>query len=138
MIRTVTLASLLALGLPAVPAQAQQVSVQAISGTRLDVVATGEVNRVPDIARIGAGVVTMAPTATGALSQNAQRMSRVIAALKRAGVAERDIQTSSISLNPEYRYAENQPPVLTGYRASNEVNVRFREREAANLVSYFG
>ncbi len=54
-------------------------------------------------------------------------MNRVVAALKRAGIADRDIQTSSINLNPEYRYADNQPPVLTGYRASNQVNVRFRD-----------
>ncbi len=54
-------------------------------------------------------------------------MERVRAALKRAGIADRDIQTSNISLNPEYRYQENQPPQLTGYTASNQVNVRFRD-----------
>lgn len=129
MIRTLTMASLLALtALSAAPAAAQQpVAVQAISGTRLDVVATGETTRVPDIATISAGVVTRAPTATQAISQNAQQMERVIAALRRAGIAERDIQTSSISLNPEYRYGENQPPTLTGYQASNQVSVRFRD-----------
>ena len=58
------------------------------------------------------------------------RMERVRAALKRAGIADRDIQTSSINLNPDYRYDENQPPVLTGYQASNNVNVRFRDISA--------
>ena len=72
----------------------------------------------PDIVRINAGVVTQAPTASEAIRQNAARMARVRAALRRAGIADRDIQTSAISLQPEYRYAENQPPVLTGYRAS--------------------
>ena len=99
----------------------------ATQGTRLDVVATGEVTRIPDIVRINAGVVTQAPTAVEAISQNAARMERVRAALARAGVAPRDIQTSNINLQPDYRYAENQPPQLIGYRASNEVNVRFRE-----------
>ena len=128
MIKPMMLASALALSLPAGAALAQgSMPVQAISGTRLDIVATGEVTRVPDVARINAGVVTQASSATAAIAQNAQRMERVIAALKRAGIAERDIQTSSINLNPEYRYAENQPPVLTGYRASNEVTVRFRD-----------
>src|SRR3546814_162396 len=128
MIRPAFLASALALSLPAGAALAQEVvPVRAISGTRLDIVATGEVSRVPDIARINAGVVTQARTATEAIAQNAQRMERVIAALKRAGIAERDIQTSSISLHPEYRYVENQAPILTGYRASNEVTVRFRD-----------
>jgi uncharacterized protein YggE len=54
-------------------------------------------------------------------------MERVIAALKRAGIADRDIQTSSINLNPEYRYEENRPPQLVAYQASNSVNVRFRD-----------
>jgi uncharacterized protein YggE len=54
-------------------------------------------------------------------------MQRVIAALKRAGIADRDIQTSSISLNPEYRYPENQSPQLVGYTASNQVTIRFRD-----------
>ena len=101
--------------------------VQTISGTRLDVSATGEVSRVPDVAIISAGVQTRSTTATGALSQNATRMERVREALKAAGIADRDIQTSNISLNPEYRYVENVPPRLTGYTASNQVNVRFRD-----------
>ncbi|WP_310468941.1 SIMPL domain-containing protein [Sphingomonas sp.] len=108
-------------------AQTPVASVQTISGTRLDISAIGEVSRVPDIAIISAGVVTRSTSATGAIQQNADRMERVRAALKRAGIEDRDIQTSSISLNPEYRYAENQPPALVGYTASNSVNVRFRD-----------
>jgi uncharacterized protein len=127
MIRSLTLASMLALAVPIEGAAAQSIQVQPISGTRLDVVATGEVNRVPDLAIISAGVVTRASTASAALAQNADRMQRVVAALRRAGVAERDIQTSSINLNPDYRYVENQPPVLTGYQAQNQVSVRFRD-----------
>ncbi len=126
MIRTMMLAGLLAA--TAVPAvAAAQTVAPRLAGTQLDVVATGEVTRVPDIARISAGVVTQAPSATAAIQQNAQQMERVRAALKRAGIGDRDIQTSTISLNPEYRYAENSPPQLVGYRASNEVSVRFRD-----------
>ena len=101
--------------------------VQPIAGTRLDVAASGEVTRVPDIAVISTGVVTRAATATAAIQQNATRMERVRAALKRAGIEDKDIQTSSINLNPEYVYAERQPPRLTGYTASNQVSVRFRD-----------
>ena len=114
----------------ATSAAAQTVTVpmvQQISGTRLDVSATGEVSRVPDIAIISAGVVTRAATASAAIQQNAQRMERVTAALRRAGVAERDIQTASINLNPEYRYVENRAPQLTGYTASNQLSIRFRD-----------
>jgi uncharacterized protein YggE len=126
MLNKLALGAALALAVPAI-ASAQPQAGEAVAGTRLDVVAVGEVTRIPDIARIGAGVVTQAPSATEAIRLNAARMTSVRAALRRAGIADRDIQTSSISLQPEYRYAENQPPQLTGYRASNEVNVRFRE-----------
>jgi uncharacterized protein YggE len=120
----------LMLGAVALPAaaQAQQASItQSIAGTRLDVSATGDVTRVPDIAIITAGVVTRSATAKSALQQAATRMDRVIAALKRAGVEDRDIQTSNINLNPEYTYANNQPPKLNGYTASNQLTIRFRD-----------
>ena len=122
--RTMLAALLLA---AAVPAAAQPAEPQPISGTRLDVVATGEVTRVPDIVRVNAGVVTQAASATEAIRQNAARMEAVRAALRAAGIADRDIQTSTLNLNPNYRYAENQPPQLVGYQATNEVNVRFRD-----------
>ena len=110
----------------AASAQTAQVMVP-MAGTRLDVSATGEVSRIPDVAIISAGVVTRQPTASAAIQENAARMERVLAALKRVGVADRDVQTSSINLNPEYRYQENQPPQLNGYTASNQVSVRFRD-----------
>lgn len=117
------------------PSAAQQSSItQTIAGTRLDITATGEVTRVPDIAVISAGVVSRSTTATGALQDSADRMSRVIAALKSAGVADRDVQTSNVSLNPEYRYPENQSPQLVGYTASNSVTVRFRDIRSSGKI----
>lgn len=104
-----------------------QVTQPAIEGTRLDITARGEVRRVPDIAVISAGVLTNAADAASAMQENAVRMSRVIAALKKAGVADKDLSTSSISLSPQYRYVENQAPVITGYQASNQLTVRFRD-----------
>ncbi len=127
--RSVFLAAL-TLGASALPAAAgaQPTTVtQAIAGTKLDVSATGKATRVPDIAIISAGVVTRAATAVAAIQQNADRMERVSAALKRAGIEDRDIQTSSINLNPEYRYEQNKAPQLVGYTASNQLNVRFRD-----------
>jgi uncharacterized protein len=126
-----TLLAALLLGAASLPtaAYAQQSPsiTQTIAGSRLDISATGEVTRVPDVAVISAGVVSRSPTATGALQDAAGRMQRVLAALKRAGVEDRDVQTSNISLNPEYRYVENQPPQLTGYTASNQLTIRFRD-----------
>jgi uncharacterized protein YggE len=120
--------------LPAVPAAAQADAALAPGATRLIVVATGEARRVPDIATIGAGVVTTAPTAAAALDQNSRQMASVLAALKRAGIADRDIQTSSVSLFPDYRQDGTTPPQITGYRASNEVSVRFRDIAATGRI----
>ena len=116
-----------ALAVPAPVSAQATMQVQPISGTRLDISATGEVTRVPDVAIISTGVVTRAATATAAIKANAARMERVRAALTRAGIADKDIQTSSINLNPEYNYQPNKAPVLTGYQASNQVSVRFRD-----------
>lgn len=114
---------------PAAPAAAQLTSpiVQQITGTRLDLSVTGEVTRVPDLAIINAGVVTHSPTAAGAIADNAAKMSGVIAALRGAGIADADIQTSAIGLSPQYRYPQNEPPQLTGYSASNQLTIKFRD-----------
>lgn len=130
--------SIAALGLmlaaPPALAQTMPVPVQTISGTVLDVTAQGESKRVPDLATISAGVVTQAAEAAGAMRENATRMDRVVAALKRAGIADKDVRTASISLQPQYRYAENQPPEITGYQASNMVTVKFRDIGKAGAV----
>jgi uncharacterized protein YggE len=95
--------------------------------TTLTVNAEGRVARAPDIAEISGGVVTSAPTAAAAMRENAERMTAVVAAVKKAGIADRDIQTTGLSLQPQYRYDNNQPPVLTGYQATNTVSVRVRK-----------
>jgi len=50
-----------------------------------------------------------------------------MAAIKAAGIAERDIQTSGINLSPQYRYADNEAPKITGYQASNTVSLKVRD-----------
>lgn len=117
-----------AVAAPAAAQQAQTVEPMVpAAGTVLDVSAEGRATRVPDIATIRAGVVSQAATAAAALGDNAARMARVLAALRAAGVAARDIQTATVTLSPQYRYADNQPPVVTGYQATNSVAVRFRD-----------
>ena len=119
--------------LAAAPASAD-VTTTPIAGTALDVSATGTSTRAPDIATISAGVVTQAQRAGDAMTANARAMTATIAALKRAGVADRDIQTQSINLQPQYRYGDNQPPILTGYQANNRVSVRLRNLAGAGGV----
>jgi uncharacterized protein YggE len=133
--KTVLTALALCVATLPVGAMAQAVAtIPVLAGTRLDISATGEVTRVPDVAIISAGVQTLQPTATGAIEENATKMERVRAALKRAGIADRDIQTSAINLNPEYQYDQNRPPRLTGYRATNTVNVKFRDLKRTGAI----
>ncbi len=114
----------LALATPA-GAQAAEAATH-MEGARLTLAVTADVAAAPDIAEVNAGVVTEAATAEAAMAENAARLARVMAALKRQGLAERDIQTSNLTLNAQYRYAENQPPTLTGYQAQNTVSVTVR------------
>lgn len=97
--------------------------------TTLSVSASGEVSRAPDMATITLGVQTDAGTASAAMSRNAQQMDGVYAALTGAGIAERDMQTSNLSLQPRYDYSDRDgsPPAVAGYTASNQVTVKVRD-----------
>lgn len=133
------LLSPLALILLAAPAMSQPMPPGAApamlrDATLLDISARGEARKAPDLAIINAGVVTQAADAATAIRDNAARMARVAAALTKAGVAERDIQTATLNLSPQYRYAENQPPVITGYQAMNTLTIRFRDIARAGAI----
>ncbi len=124
-----------ALMLPgAAAAQVALTQAAPVDGTVLEVSATGRVTRAPDQAVIRAGVVTQAGTAAAATEENAARMAHVIASLKSAGIQARDLSTSNVSLQPQYRYTDNQPPVVTGYQASNSVSVKFRDIARSGAV----
>lgn len=92
--------------------------------TTLNLSAFGEVRTPPDMATITLGVMTQGPTAEAATRANGERMNAVTAALRRAGLNDRDIQTSGLNLNPQYVYQQNEPPRLTGYNANNQVTIR--------------
>jgi uncharacterized protein len=104
------------------------------TGTLLTISAEAELKAAPDIASISAGVVTTAATAQEAMAQNATRMTAMIAALKKSGVADKDMQTSGLSLQPQYAYNNNDAPKLTGYQANNNVNVVVRKLDTLGTV----
>ena len=87
---------------------------------------TGIARAKPDLAMLTAGVQTKAVSAADAMAQNARQMQSVLAALKGKGVADKDIQTSSISLSQDYDYGE-KGQVFKGYVANNSVNVRMKD-----------
>ncbi|NLR71866.1 SIMPL domain-containing protein [Novosphingobium sp. ERN07] len=126
-------------------AQAQVMSngpVVSAGNTLLNIAAEGKSARTPDLAVFTAGVTTQGKTAGEALTENAQRMTSVIAALRKAGIAERDIQTSNLSVNPVYGQPKRLPdgsyeqgdPVIIGYQASNQVSVRQRKLDQYGKV----
>ena len=89
---------------------------------KLYVSATGQTAQAPDRASVSAGVVTQAPTAGDAMRANASQMNAVFAALKAAGIKERDITTSQMSLQPQYDYQNRKAPRITGYEVRNTVS----------------
>jgi uncharacterized protein YggE len=129
--RAAALAGLMAtaaLPIAALPGAAQAQTAPAADtmfrATTFNLSAYGETRVAPDMATINLGVMTEAPTAQAAMRANAQKMTAVITALGKAGIAAKDIQTSNLNLSAQYQYAENQPPKLTGYQVSNQVTVR--------------
>lgn len=110
---------------PAAQAQTQGQLVLA-EGTLLSISADGTSEARPDLATINLGVTTEGQTAAAALAENARRMTALTQALRRAGVAERDIQTSNVSVYPQQQYVEGQQPRITGYQANNSVTAKVR------------
>jgi len=87
----------------------------------------GEARAVPDTAMLSAGVSAQAPSAAAALAANTGRMQSVLAALKKQGVPEKDIQTSNFSISPQYANSNGEAPRITGYQANNQVEVRLED-----------
>ncbi|NVN85798.1 MAG: SIMPL domain-containing protein [Rhodopseudomonas sp.] len=127
--RALIAAALASAMLGTVPALAQTAPPPAIS-------VTGEasVSVPPDQATIDGGVTTEARTAREASEANNIEMGKVLLALKNAGIDGKDLQTSRLSLQPQYaNRTQSGPNVLTGYRASNHVTVKLRD--VAKLAS---
>ncbi|MEX0752233.1 MAG: SIMPL domain-containing protein, partial [Xanthobacteraceae bacterium] len=93
----------------------------------LTVAGEGEVAVVPDLAVLTGGVITAARTAREASEANAKAMTAVMAALKEAGVADGDVQTARLSLQPMRDQNRIGPARITGFQASNQVTIKIRE-----------
>ncbi|MDX3926791.1 MAG: SIMPL domain-containing protein [Shinella sp.] len=98
----------------------------------ITVTGEGRSETAPDLAIIEIGVVKDAKTAREALDANNKAMADVLSSLKEAGIAERDLQTSGFTINPQYNYpqsstGENPPPVLVGFQVANTLSLRVRD-----------
>lgn len=111
----------------AVPAAAAVVQVPA-QGPIVELAVTEIVKAKPDLATVGAGVTSQAPTAVEAMRRNAAAMDAVVRRIKALGIAEDDIQTTGINLNAQFDYDQaRRQQVFRGYQAANRVNVILRK-----------
>lgn len=120
----------LALAVALGPALAPR-STRAVDDTTPDrtisVSGTGTVTLVPDVADVHVGVDIQRPTVKAARADAAAAMQGVVKALHAAGIAERDIRTTTLSLQPVYQYLPNASPRITGYEMRNGVVATIRD-----------
>ena len=103
----------------------------------LTVAGLGTAKAAPDEAGFSTGVVTQGVNAKQALAANSRAMDAVIATLKSHGVPDRNIQTSDLSLSPQYQSCKpgvNCPQRIVGYQVSNNVNVTVELDKAGTVL----
>lgn len=102
----------------------------------LTVTGDATVARAPDQAMLSIGVTTVAETAAEALAQNSEAMRTVIDRLKAAGIADADLQTAGLSVTPNWTGYDSSStgPTISGYTASNSVNVRISALDGLGAV----
>ena len=92
----------------------------------------------PDQASLSISTETKAPTAAAALATNKGKTERLIAAIRAAGVADKDIQTQGVNISPDYRYDQvngRGSQRMVGYAASNTVRIKTRRLDRlSNLL----
>lgn len=128
LIQALTLATAMAMPLAA-PAWAET----AVS--TITVTGTGTVQAPPDLATLMIGVTTQGETAAVALSANSEAVEAVIARLTGSGIEARDMQTSNLSINPNWsNFDGSSTPTISGYVATNLLTVRVRELDGLGTV----
>ncbi len=108
---------------------------QTVAPAQITVTGEGSVEGVPDVATLSLGVTTQGDTAAEAMAANTAALSAVLERLKAAGVAPRDMQTSNLSLNPNWTsYDSASQPKIAGYMAQNQLTVRIRDLNSLGAV----
>lgn len=95
----------------------------------ITVSATGKVTLVPDVAHVSVGVQISKPTVKAARESAAKAMSAIIAALKGLGIDEKDMQTTGLSLYPQY--ASGSSTKIIGYQLSEQLQITVRDLDKA-------
>lgn len=102
---------------------------------RMIVIGEGEASVAPDMAILTLTVMREAETARQALDDNNAAMGAVIAAMREAGVEDRDLQTAGLRISPRYVYPQNgdgeEQPRIVAYQVSNTLSARVRDIDKA-------
>jgi uncharacterized protein YggE len=94
---------------------------------------TGTVSGTPDTLRLAMGVSVTSATVTAALDTASAAAGRVLAALKQHGVADKDLQTSNLSVQAQY--ADGAKPAITGYQVTESLTATLRSlKDAGNAI----
>lgn len=118
----------------AAPAAAAEIQI-ASQGPVVELSINEIVRSAPDVAQVGAGVMTRADTAREALTLNSQAMDRIIARMRELGIARDDIQTSNFNVSPQYDYNQaTGEQVFRGYNVNNQVQVKLRDLPRAGEI----
>ncbi len=111
------------------------IAAPALADNVITVTGEGTVQVTPDMATISLGVTTDGASAAEAMAANSKALQAVIDRLKSAGIEDRDLQTSNLSLNPNWvGYEAGQTPKIAGYVASNMLSVRVRALDTLGTV----
>ena len=95
---------------------------------QITVTGQGVVDAAPDMAIVSLGVTTQGATVAEAMDANTAAIAAVLAEMKTMGVEDRDLQTSNLSLSPDFTMPEDgSAAVIRGYTASNQLTVRVRD-----------
>jgi hypothetical protein len=128
----------LATGLTLRARGAQSAAAQTVSTVQptINVSGEGRVSARPDMATINLGVQARGRSVAEALDLANQSLDQVRGSLRANGIDDRDIQTSSISISPQYgsRPSSDGPPPIVGYQASQQLQVRVRDISKAGKV----
>lgn len=101
---------------------------------------TGEVYAVPDLAIVSLIVTNEAKTVAEAISENSQRMNKVIEEMKSLEIEEKDLKTTSYNIYPRYEYSRDQfgniygNRILAGYEITQSLQVKIRNMEGIGQV----
>ncbi len=109
------------------PLFAAQAAAQSDFSPAISVTGEASISVPPDLAQLDAGVASDGKTAREASEANNTAMAKVLAAVKTAGIEDKDVQTSRLSLQPQYAPNRSGPSSITGYRASNRVTVKLHD-----------